>query len=307
MSLDGTRTRLPDGTTLLIEVFVLPVNYPPFGLKDPSPTNPTNFAMQEETLLPYFMPGPLRVDASISMSQGSGDQFNLEMWNGRFHGPSAGNDNITLCPTANNARIPPNDDCDDYPQAEIPGLQPGAVAERLPAAVHGEHVADSGDDQCRNGCRRSASSRRFVPACQLAAKLSGSDRCLRRAMARQLHGVPRLQQPRDGERQCQHVPVPAADSADAPLATDCARQGGGGDYLSNESAYRNTLLRDTFGLSIPAGHIHTPVMTRFSTGDNALITDAMFEQYRTSIVQQARNLVFTVGRNLGPQPPLVTQ
>ena len=29
-------------------------------------------------------------------------------------------------------------------------------------------------------------------------------------------------------------------------APDCARQGGGGDYLSNESAYRNTLLRDVF-------------------------------------------------------------
>ena len=38
-----------------------------------------------------------------------------------------------------------------------------------------------------------------------------------------------------------------------PLATDCARSGGGGDYLSNESAYRNTLLRDTFGLRIPPG------------------------------------------------------
>jgi hypothetical protein len=67
---------------------------------------------------------------------------------------------------------------------------------------------------------------------------------------------------------------PAADSPTPPLATDCARQGGGGDYLSNESAYRNTLLRDTYGLKIPAGHIHTPVMTRFSAGDEALITDA---------------------------------
>jgi hypothetical protein len=124
LSMDGNRTKLPDGTTLLVEVFVLPVSYPPFGLKDPSPTNPTNFAMQEETLDPYFRPGPLRVDASISMSQGGGDQFNLEQWNGRFHGPAAGNDGITLCPTANNARIPPNDDCDVYPPAKFLGYNP---------------------------------------------------------------------------------------------------------------------------------------------------------------------------------------
>ncbi|MFU1922069.1 hypothetical protein ACM6PT_33795, partial [Klebsiella pneumoniae] len=31
----------------------------------------------------------------------------------------------------------------------------------------------------------------------------------------------------------------------------CARNGGGGDYLSNESAYRNTVLRDAFRLDSP--------------------------------------------------------
>ena len=34
--------------------------------------------------------GPMRVDASVSMSQGGSNQFWLEMWNGRFHGPRRG-------------------------------------------------------------------------------------------------------------------------------------------------------------------------------------------------------------------------
>jgi hypothetical protein len=29
LTLDGARTRLPDGTTLIIEAYILPVNYPP--------------------------------------------------------------------------------------------------------------------------------------------------------------------------------------------------------------------------------------------------------------------------------------
>ena len=132
LSLDGTRTRLPDGTTLAIEVFVLPVNYPPFGLKAPiqpdfppvPPPIPRTSRCRKRRSLPWFMPGPQRVDASISMSQGSGDQFNLEMWNGRFHGPSAGNDNITLCPTTGNQRLPQADDCQDYPPAKYLGYSP---------------------------------------------------------------------------------------------------------------------------------------------------------------------------------------
>jgi hypothetical protein len=55
---------------------------PAVRLKDPSPTNPTNFAMQEETLDPYFMAGSC-ASTSISMSQGR-RPFNSK-WNGRFH------------------------------------------------------------------------------------------------------------------------------------------------------------------------------------------------------------------------------
>ena len=78
---------------------------------------------------------------------------------------------------------------------------------------------------------------------------------------------------------------------------------GGGDYLSNESAYRNTLLRDVMGLKIPAGHIHVPVMNHFDGGpdikqdDNAM-TDAVFESYRTAIVGQTTNLLKIIGESL---------
>jgi hypothetical protein len=99
--------------------------------------------------------------------------------------------------------------------------------------------------------------------------------------------------------------LPDVSTVAPPPASGCSRQGGGGDYLSNESAYRNTLLRDTFNLDIPAGHIHVPVMNNFHnpaiTGqprDDNAITDARFEAYRTAIVQQTTNLLLAVGTSL---------
>jgi hypothetical protein len=86
------------------------------------------------------------------------------------------------------------------------------------------------------------------------------------------------------------------------LVDDCAQSGGGGNYLSNEVAYRNTNMRDIFGLQIPAGHIHTPVVNNFAAtpaGTAPLYTDSTYEAWRDAIVQQGRNLFFSVGRNLG--------
>ncbi|MFN6997952.1 MAG: hypothetical protein ACK4PH_27505, partial [Aquincola tertiaricarbonis] len=101
--------------------------------------------------------------------------------------------------------------------------------------------------------------------------------------------------------------MPDLSTVVAPNLATCSRSGGGGDYLSNESAYRNTLLRDTFGLDIPAGHIHVPVMTNFFRGtpdtgggvrdDNAM-TDARFEAYRTAIVAQGKALLTVIGNSL---------
>jgi hypothetical protein len=198
LSLDGTRLTLPDGTIGVIEVFTLPVNYPPFGLASASATNPTNFPMQEETIGPYFMPGPQRVDASISMSQGSGDQFNLEMWNGRFHGPSAGNDNITLCPTANSQRLPQVDDCDDY---RTRGWNTAGRGGKDFARIHNDLTFMTNSSP---GGDAAPSSRSFEPPLT-RSQLSGSNGCVG-AMACQLH-VQRLYQHRDRERQRQHVHI----------------------------------------------------------------------------------------------------
>ncbi|CAM5322104.1 MULTISPECIES: pyroglutamyl peptidase [Streptomyces] len=84
---------------------------------------------------------------------------------------------------------------------------------------------------------------------------------------------------------------------DGPTPGSASRAGGGGDYLSNEIAYRVTLLRDRLGLpELPGGHLHTPVL-RFGA-ENAnpqtgTVTDPEFERNRTDIVRQVRELVKT--------------
>lgn len=51
---------------------------------------------------------------------------------------------------------------------------------------------------------------------------------------------------------------PEVERPEGPTAGSVAVRGGGGDYLSNEIAYRNTLLRDRSGHDLPAGHVHLP-------------------------------------------------
>jgi pyrrolidone-carboxylate peptidase len=81
---------------------------------------------------------------------------------------------------------------------------------------------------------------------------------------------------------------------DGPTEGSTARQGGGGDYLSNEIAYRATLLRDRLGLDVPGGHVHTPVLefgegnTDPATGE---ITDPQFVRNQRDIVDQVRSIV----------------
>ncbi|WP_155056133.1 C15 family peptidase [Streptomyces blattellae] len=80
---------------------------------------------------------------------------------------------------------------------------------------------------------------------------------------------------------------------DGPTPGSTARAGGGGDYLSNEIAYRATLLRDRLGLrdSLPGGHVHTPVL-QFGTGNTdpatGAVTDPEFERNRLDIIAQVR-------------------
>lgn len=58
-----------------------------------------------------------------------------------------------------------------------------------------------------------------------------------------------------------------------PTPGSQARAGGGGDYLSNEIAYRATLLRDALGLEAPGGHIHTPVLEGLDAENPAELTN----------------------------------
>ncbi|MFM9682259.1 pyroglutamyl peptidase [Streptomyces brasiliscabiei] len=95
--------------------------------------------------------------------------------------------------------------------------------------------------------------------------------------------------------------IPAGSTAPVvrpggPTPGSTARAGGGGDYLSNEIAYRATLLRDRLGLGtrLPGGHVHTPVL-QFGAGNTdpatGTVSDAEFVRNRVDIVGQVREIV----------------
>ncbi|MFJ5259524.1 pyroglutamyl peptidase [Streptomyces sp. NPDC088387] len=79
---------------------------------------------------------------------------------------------------------------------------------------------------------------------------------------------------------------------DGPTPGSAARAGGGGDYLSNEIAYRATLLRDRLGLggTLPGGHVHTPVL-QFGVGNTTEVTDPEFVRNRLDIIAQVRGIL----------------
>ncbi|MFG2496321.1 pyroglutamyl peptidase [Streptomyces caniferus] len=84
------------------------------------------------------------------------------------------------------------------------------------------------------------------------------------------------------------------DRADGPTPGSTARAGGGGDYLSNEIAYRATLLRDAVRPALPGGHLHTPVL-EFGPGNtdpaHGQVTDPDFVRHRVAITGQVRAIV----------------
>ncbi|MET8950824.1 pyroglutamyl peptidase [Streptomyces sp. NPDC004533] len=95
------------------------------------------------------------------------------------------------------------------------------------------------------------------------------------------------------------VPAGGGDTVvrpDGPTPGSSARAGGGGNYLSNEIAYRATLLRDRLGLHdrLPGGHLHTPVL-EFGAGNTdpatGTVTDPAFVRNRLDIIAQARAIV----------------
>jgi hypothetical protein len=99
--------------------------------------------------------------------------------------------------------------------------------------------------------------------------------------------------------------VEPVERDNGPTADSLAREGGGGDYLSNEIGYRATLLRDACQLRVPGGHLHTPVLlfdkdnTDPATGH---ITDPVLERYRDAVIAQAGTLLTTALSTLAPTP-----
>lgn len=87
-------------------------------------------------------------------------------------------------------------------------------------------------------------------------------------------------------------------SPTGPTPGSVARAGGGGDYLSNEIAYRATLLRDALGLTVPGGHLHTPVL-QFAPDNTTELTDPEFAANQLDIINQIRAILAVAAGTLG--------
>jgi hypothetical protein len=273
LSLDGTRYRTADGRTAYIEAYTLPVSYPEFRR-----------GYLEDTVGPFMVPGPRQVDASITVSQAGDSVFDLEQWNGRYHGVTVGNDRFRPCPPIDGVRQlavnnpecnitvvdrwggPPTFDLRNPPQwttATLPVAQ--MIAARTGAGIPRPPGDTWPDASVAFGVVWHTNYTEF-PDCNSVTRVTRND-------------PPPVQYPPATP------PIP-------PDPQSCSYSGGGGNYLSNESAYRNTLLRDRMGLTVPAGHIHTPDMQHFET--DYIPSDATFDAWRLAITQQARNLIHVV-------------
>ena len=299
----GTQYVDKNGTTWFIEAYLLPVNYPEFEQ-----------GYLEDTVGPFMLSGKQQVNASVTVSQAGPDQFNLEQWNGRYHGVSLGNDNFAPCPSVRNPTPPPNNlsqlainnhecnimvvdrwggpatfDLNNPPQwttttlpvQQMIAANTGAGIARPAGDLWGTQGASAGDPNAFGVIWHTVFTE--FPDCTVPVTLTKNS-------------VPSyvptpLPLPPIGSTGSPPTSWPAVP----PDPNSCAQSGGGGNYLSNESAYRNTLLRDRMGLSIPAGHIHTPSMQHFET--NFLPSDPTFDAWRLAIVKQGQNLLHVVADN----------
>lgn len=277
LALDGTEHVAADGTVTSIEAYTLPVNYPEFER-----------GYLEDTVGPFMLPGTHQVDASITISQAGGSQFNLEQWNSRYHGLSVGNDRYAGCeriddelqiavdnPECNTQVVerwgggatlfdPPQWTEASMPISEMIAANTGKSVERPEGSTWPDESVAFGVVWNTNYS--------YFPNCDSNGTVTVDQR---------------------------KVVFPPPVEPIAPPEDSCAFSGAGGTYLSNESAYRNTLLRDRLDLNIPAGHIHTPGMQHFRTPFAP--SDDLFDQWRTSIVAQTRNLIHVIAET-EPEP-----
>lgn len=128
-----------------------------------------------------------------------------------------------------------------------------------------------------------------LPVAAMAAKPSGAFPVV---VNREVSQVPAGTDPGPVTTSCPAAPSPGTVRPGGPANGSLARAGGGGNYLSNEIAYRATYLRDRTGLSqLPGGHIHTPVLTGLSPTDQNSLTTREFEANRQAINDQVRTLL----------------
>ncbi|MGS0896956.1 hypothetical protein ACVBGC_31145 [Burkholderia stagnalis] len=282
LALNNRKIALADGSTAVIQTYLLPVNYDPFRK-----------GMQEHTLAPFFT-GTERVNASITMSQGGEGQFWIENWHGRYHATAFADNLGTTIGSLGYAfsngtfqtlyMLPPGaQDADIYPPDDVLGYDPQPWQANLPGQFTTTTLPYDAMIKANTGAGITAPGAAGPGGYQVVWHTDHQEYtdCGDVNSSVSFTGS---------------MAYPPATPPTPPAASACAEQGGGGNYLSNESGYRNTLLRDTLDpdRKIFAGHLHTPVMTHFSDGDNAKLTDALFESYRDTIVQQAGNLVTAI-------------
>ncbi|AXI04495.1 hypothetical protein HYN46_03075 [Aquirhabdus parva] len=266
LALNGKTFKLSDGSTAVIQTYLLPVNYSDFQK-----------GMQEYTVAPFFK-GKGHVLASITMSQGGKGAFWIENWHSRYHATNFADNTGLVIP----ATLPSVEEASIYPPTDILGYNPRPWVQDKPKQftvtslpINAILAAHTGKSIINPETHKQGgydviwhTPYSVFPDCQKMAT-----------------------QDFNSEVPPPKIPV-------APLANACAQKGSGGNYLSNESGYRNTLLRDLYNPSILAGHLHVPVMTNFKPGDDDQISDALFEAYRDSIVQQATEIVGVIVKTL---------
>ncbi|GAA2323917.1 pyroglutamyl peptidase [Streptomyces violaceusniger] len=227
LALDGTTIRTDSGPAR-VETAVFPVRWADFA-----------DGTVERALLPAFRPGPRRVDAFMTVSQGRVGRFDVERTNGAWRGGYPDNANVSRTET-------------------VP----------VPAGVPTPHPQPQWTTTT-------------LPHERIVAANTGP--------------VPVYDNTTVTE-------IPAGGTTpvvrpDGPTPGSTARAGGGGDYLSNEIAYRATLLRDAVGLKAPGGHLHTPVL-QFGPGNTdpatGQVTDPDFVHNREAITAQVRSILTVV-------------
>lgn len=276
LALDGTTYRARDGKRVYIQSYVLPVDFPQFQQ-----------GYLENTVGPLMRPGPRQVGASVTVSQAGPNEFDLEQYNGRYHGTFPGNDDFEPCPLVGGG-----------PQRALDNPQCNTMVVRRWGGPIGLHLSDPPQWTTTS-----------LPIAQLIAAKTGAgvarppgDGWSNRSVA---FGVvwhtSYSEFPGCGSVSTvtRNTPVPTVyPPPTAPIPPDpgsCSYMGGGGNYLSNESAYRNTLLARRLGFRGFTGHIHTPDMQHFERGDRYNATDATFAAWRSAIIEQGTRLLHVIG------------